>query len=91
MGNFARYTKLLEDYAIAEGKNLWRVKPKMHLFQELCFEDANPSDSWTYRDEDFGGYLAASSRCRGGKATVRSVNEMVLNNFKAMFQAQLKQ
>ena len=82
--------KALEAYATAADKNLWRVKPKMHLFQELCFEDANPSDSWTYRDEDFGGYLAASSRCRGGKATIRSVNVMVLNNFRAKFQPHLK-
>ena len=87
---FCMLYKALEDSATAAGKNLWRVKPKMHLFQELCFEDANPADSWTYRDEDFGGYLAASSRSRGGRATIQSVNEAVLNNFEAKFQPLLK-
>ena len=49
----------------------WRVKPKLHLFQELCEfvapEQGNPRLFWTYRDEDHGGWLAAVGARRGGK------------------------
>lgn len=45
----------------------WRFKPKHHLFQELTeFDGCNPSTNWCYRDEDFGGTVAAISRRRGG-------------------------
>ena len=49
---------------------LWGLKPKLHLFQELG-ENAqtNPSLSWTYRDEDFGGTLSALATRRGGANT----------------------
>ena len=36
-------------------QKLWRVKPKMHLFLELCDGSVEPSKIWTYRDEDLGG------------------------------------
>ena len=44
----------------------WRRKPKGHLFQEMnevCCE-VRPSCTWTYRDEDFGGAIAALARRR---------------------------
>ena len=38
------------------GKNLYKVKPKLHLFCELCCCcKSNPSSSWCYRDEDYAG------------------------------------
>ena len=80
----------LEQSAVADNQNFWRVKPKMHLFQELCLEDSNPADQWTYRDEDFGGYLAGISRSRGGKATVCSVNTNVLDKFRSKFSPKLR-
>jgi len=43
----------------------WRVKPKMHLFLELCCEDAEPNLFWCYRDEDFGGSVAKQAKMRG--------------------------
>ena len=50
-----------------ESKVFWRFKPKHHLFQELTeYDNCNPSQNWTYRDEDFGGTVAAISRRRGG-------------------------
>ena len=46
---------------------LWRCKPKMHLFQELCeYHVDSPATFWTYRDEDFGGSMAQLARVRGG-------------------------
>ena len=44
----------------------WVVKPKMHVFLELCSSGSQPSLFWTYRDEDFGGACARWSRRRGG-------------------------
>ena len=43
----------------------WRVKPKMHLFLELCCEDTEPNLFWCYRDEDFGGSVAKQIKMRG--------------------------
>ena len=44
---------------------LWRVKPKMHRFLEMCSQDCVPSLFWTYRDEDFGGTVGHQSKMRG--------------------------
>ena len=35
---------------------LWIVKPKFHQFQEIAQSDSNPSKTWCYREEDFGGF-----------------------------------
>ncbi len=52
----------------------FRVKPKLHQFQEMCeMGHSNPSQSWTYRDEDFGGYGAATARRKGGVYTPAAV------------------
>jgi hypothetical protein len=56
----------------------WRVKPKLHMFQELC-----EMSGWTYRDEDFGGSIAKYSRSRGGKDTPLSKARNVLTVFLA--------
>lgn len=62
--------------------SIWRVKPKLHLFQELCEEsDTCPSTCWTYRDEDFGGSLASMYRRRGGWNTPWSGSLSCLQRF----------
>ena len=69
--------------AASEGIN-WRLKPKVHLMQELCeFTDTNPSTNWTYRDEDFGGSMAGMARVRGGRGSARVVGLNVLRKFIA--------
>ena len=88
---FCLLYKSLEDHANAQGLHLWKVKPKFHMFQELCKLPNNPFDTWCYRDEDFGGYLAHASRRRGGANTVVSTGKNVLNRFKAKFRPLLKQ
>ena len=45
----------------------WRIKPKLHLLLELARTRVNPSLSWTYRDEGFGGTLALLAKRRGGE------------------------
>lgn len=68
----------LEEYTADDS---WRIKPKLHLFQELCESGSCPSTCWTYRDEDFGGTLARLSRRRGGHNTPRGLAQSVLLRF----------
>jgi hypothetical protein len=62
----------------------WRVKPKLHLFQEMCeLGTACPSLCWSYRDEDFGGSLAQVSRRRGGSSSPAATAAALLAKFAA--------
>ena len=45
---------------------LGRSKPKHHSFLDLLLQNSCPSDSWTYRDEDFRGFLAHLGAVKGG-------------------------
>jgi hypothetical protein len=60
----------------------WRVKPKLHVFLEVCSEGGRPAMFWNYRDEDWGGSLAKMSRRRGGVLSVKSFSSNVLDRFK---------
>jgi hypothetical protein len=62
-------------------KPLWRVKPKMHRFLELCFDDCKPNLFWTYRDEDFGGTLGHQSKMKGGWHRVDAYMKHALDLF----------
>mgnify|MGYP007018355561 CR=1 FL=1 len=63
---------------------LWRCKPKLHLFQELCeFHFDCPSLYWTYRDEDFGGSMAQLAKRRGGPTRPGVASKAVLDRFCA--------
>ena len=49
------------------GSAHWRIKPKLHLFQELCeFGNRAPRLFWCYKDETFGNLCANLARRRGG-------------------------
>ena len=65
---------------------IFRIKPKMHLMQELCEMEPNsrPSLHWTYRDEEFGGTVAALGRRLGGPNTAASVGVQTLLKFCAL-------
>ena len=68
--------------SLEDTTGLFRVKPKGHLLLELLeFSRDRPSDTWTYRDEEFGGTLAGYSRLRGGHITTLSVGRKVLKAF----------
>ena len=79
----------LEEEAHGRGSVCWRMKPKVHLAQELLeyqtLTDGNPKLCWTYRDEDWGGWLAKCATRRGGHATPESVGLQVINRFLAFF------
>jgi hypothetical protein len=63
---------------------MWNLRPKLHLFQELCeTASMNPSLGWTYRDEDFGGTLSALATRRGGADTPLALGRTVLSKFCA--------
>ena len=77
--NFAlQYCTLARAWAAEE---FFQPKPKLHLFLHLCEEGA-PVKTWTYRDEDFGGSVAAWARRRGGARTTRAFSQSVLDRFR---------
>ena len=61
---------------------LWKLKPKLHQWLELCAEGQRPSRCWTYRDEDFGGSCARSVHIRGGRINPTAISFKLLTNFK---------
>ena len=75
----------LQAVALAQahaGTRLWRIKPKLHHFLELCSEGTKPSRCWTYRGEDYGGSCARTIHRRGGKISAKAVSSNLLVNFR---------
>ena len=64
------------------GTKSWRIKPKLHLFLELCSDGSKPALFWNYRDEDYGGSVARLSRRRGGLLSVKAFSSNMLERFK---------
>ena len=75
----AQYVAL--EAAVPDGLG-WRIKPKMHLFWELAMERGKPATCWTYRDEDFGGSVAAMPRRRGGLLSVSAFSLNLLDRIR---------
>ena len=65
-----------------EGTKDFRVKPKLHLFLELCREGGKPALCWNYRDEDWGGTVSKMSRRRGGLLSVQAFSANMLQRFR---------
>lgn len=68
--------------AAHEGTRDFRVKPKLHLFMELCSEASKPAMFWNYRDEDWGGSVAKMSRRRGGLLSAAAFSSALLQRFR---------
>ncbi len=65
--------------SFSAGIKLWKIKPKLHLFLELCsVETTKPSLCWNYRDEDFGGSVARLARRRGGLLSARAFSQNLI-------------
>ena len=66
----------------------WRIKPKFHLFQELCEYKCqtfgSPELFWCYVDESWCGFWSKAAKRRGGSNPVSAVPERLLNRFRAM-------
>ena len=59
----------------------YALKPKTHLFQELCSQEIRPSQSWLYREEDLGGSLAEMAHKEGGPDTALSTSRTCLDRY----------
>ena len=70
LASFAPSTKLSKE---ASDDNLWKLKPKMHMVQEMCEVQSelpgNPREFWACRDESFMGVVSSMAHSRGGSAT----------------------
>lgn len=70
--------------AATEGK-IFSLKSKVHLFMELTqLSRSNPSKTWYYRDEEFGGSVAQLSKKKGGSSNPHAVGSALLNKFLAL-------
>ena len=67
--------------AIETDAKLWKVKPKLHIFVEICSEGSKPATFWTYRDEDVGGSVAKTSKRSGGNKGVQAYSHNTLSRF----------
>ena len=59
----------------------YSLLPKMHMFQELCSQGIRPSQTWLYREEDFGGSLAHLAHKEGGVDSALSSSKTCLMRF----------
>ena len=67
--------------------HMFSFKPKMHLMIELIEHadlGAKPSNSWTYRGEEFGGSLKHLATSSGGPMTPPTIARRVLLRFAAL-------
>lgn len=67
------YCSLEKEQISLGALKIWKVKPKLHLFLELCSHiclerhRGNPRNFWTYADETHGGCMRQIAAARGGK------------------------
>ena len=65
----------------------WRVTPQLHFMQELmgypCLEAGAPCETWTYKDESWGAWLA-----KVAKRQERCLALSVINKFRYMLHQQ---
>ena len=81
---FRTLLRALETFHSGAGGNKWRLKPKMHLMEEICEKQTDcPIDHATYRDEDWGGAMARWAKRRGGYNSVASTSRNALTKFCA--------
>lgn len=82
------YSALGTEARMAGDSPFWRVKPKFHLWVELAeFQSpllGNPASFWTYKDEDFVGYVAGLASSRGGPKTAASTALKALQRVRAL-------
>ena len=79
-----RFCVMYSALQAASPEGNWTVKPKFHLWQELCEQSTScPATCWTYRDEDFGGSVAKLAHRRGGASVPGACSLQVLQKFRA--------
>ncbi len=77
----------LANEASEASTNLWQLKPKVHLLQEMIEYQSHmhgsPVHYWTYRDESWCGWWAKASKRRGGANTAPITANRLLTRFRA--------
>ena len=71
----------------SEDGSKWYLKPKLHLMQELSLAmvtQGDPANYWTYKDEDFVGFIASMSSSRGGARNPASLPENACVRYAAL-------
>ena len=76
-------------YLKADAKlEMWRLKPKLHMMQELLeyqsFLLGNPRGFWEYMDEDFVGVMSTLALKGGGRNTHKACSFGVLDRYRAL-------
>ena len=78
----------LNTETIALGNNVWRAKPKFHMFQEMAqfqnLELGNPKGFWEYTYEDFVGWVSKLAKRWGGPCTYTAQATSVLLRYRAL-------
>ena len=79
----------LEDWSVSAGDSLsWRIKPKLHLMQELIefigIDYGSARTFWTYQDENWGGWLSKCAARRGGPKFAGTVALGLLQRYRAV-------
>ena len=72
---------------VQETNSCWYFKPKIHLMQELAlavFDQGDPANYWTYKDEDYMGLIASMSTSLGGARNPTTVPENVFVRIAAL-------
>ncbi len=70
---------------VASFSSTLSLKSKVHLFMELTqLSRSNPSKTWYYRDEEFGGSVAQLSKKKGGSSNAHAVGSALLQKFLAL-------
>ena len=66
----------------------WRVKPKLHMMQELleyqAFSLGNPRGFWEYLDEGFVGIISTLALKKGGANTHLACSTNVISRYRAL-------
>ncbi len=78
---------LYNDISNRTGENLWKLKPKFHLFQELAeyqtHTSGDPSRFGAYADESFVGIIGKIAYSRGGCRVATTTPENVIAKYRA--------
>jgi hypothetical protein len=82
------YEALEKEATNCQPNTAWRIKPKMHMMQELheyqSFLVGNPKNHMEYKDESFCGEIASLATRRGGANTHASNALTVMSRYRAL-------
>ena len=79
---FALFYVSLNEHFDKLGQRYFKVKPKLHMFLEMCLTaNTVPSSTWTYRDESWGGEVSDMAANKAGKSNPHALGMSFFNRF----------